>query len=68
MQAVLSVSQSMVDCLVEVLLTLDESSGRICYNKSHSTYLTGCLVHFSKGSVFQLIKTSLVCHYSQPVL
>lgn len=27
-QAVLSVSQSMVDCLVEILLTLDESSGK----------------------------------------
>ena len=27
-QAVLSVSQSMVDCLVESLLTLDENSGK----------------------------------------
>ena len=26
-QAVLSVCQSMVDCLVEILLTLDENSG-----------------------------------------
>ena len=27
-QSVLTVSQSMVDCLVEILLTIDENSGK----------------------------------------
>ena len=37
-QAVLTVSQSMVDCLVEVLLTLDENSGKN-YDEDILTYM-----------------------------